>query len=336
MRPYCLLGETPNSHFGAALLSVLHHHYNRFLQRCKPCGHIACGYTPTGMEEPREEEEVLEAEEEVDILGLYLAEVARTPILSEAEEKELVWRMKQGDRAARERLIVSHLRLVISMAKEYGDTGLDLLDLIQEGNIGLIEAVDRYDPSHGVRLSTYARWWIRQSIGKAIEKHSQMIRIPAYLFRAIVRFQRLKASFGAEGIEETEDVLIAPGLTAERLLRIRDTISLDMPVDEEEELTLEELVADEDMPTPERAALIELFREELLEMVEKLPPRDAQILRWRYGLEGPRPLTLAEIGRKLGVSRERVRQIEARALKRLKEAWGEKALEFYRRLIASV
>lgn len=290
------------------------------------------------MEEPQEaQEELLETEEEeVDILGLYLAEVARTPLLSEAEEKELVWRMKRGDRAARERLIVSHLRLVISMAKEYGDTGLDLLDLIQEGNIGLIEAVDRYDPAHGVRLSTYARWWIRQAIGKAIEKHSQMIRIPAYLFRAIVRFQRLKASFGAEGVEETEDILVAPGLTAERLLRIRDTISLDMPVDEEEELTLEELVADEEMPTPERAALIELFREELLEMVEKLPPRDAQVLRWRYGLEGPRPLTLGEIGEKLGLSRERVRQIEMRALKRLKEAWGEKALEFYRRLIASV
>ena len=337
MRPYCLLGETPNSHFGAALLSVLHLHYNQFPKKRKACHPIVRGYTPSDMEEPQEEqEELLEAEEKVDILGLYLAEVARTPLLSEAEEKELVWRMKRGDRAARERLIVSHLRLVISMAKEYGDTGLDLLDLIQEGNIGLIEAVDRYDPSRGVRLSTYARWWIRQAIGKAIEKHSQMIRIPAYLFRAIVRFQRLKASFGAEGIEETEDILVAPGLTAERLLRIRDTLSLDMPVDEEEELTLEELVADEEMPTPERAALIELFREELLEMVEKLPARDAQVLRWRYGLEGPRPLTLAEIGEKLGLSRERVRQIELRALKRLKEAWGEKALEFYRRLIASL
>lgn len=293
------------------------------------------------MEEPREElEEALEPEEEVDILRLYLAEVARTPMLSEAAEKELVWRMKQGDRAARERLIVSHLRLVVSMAKEYGDTGLDLLDLIQEGNIGLIEAVDRFDPSRGVRLATYARWWIRQAIGQAIEKQSQMIRIPAYLFRAIVRFQRLKASFGAEGIEESEDILVAPGLTAERLLRLREAlgnvVSLDMPLSEEEEAeSLEEMVADESMPTPERAALIELFREELLELVDKLPKREAQILRWRYGLEGPRPLTLAEVGEKLGISRERVRQIEERALKKLKEAWGEKALEFYRRLIAS-
>ncbi len=293
------------------------------------------------MEEPREElEEMLEGEEEMDVLRLYLAEVARTPILSEAAEKELVWRMHQGDRAARERLIVSHLRLVVSMAKEYGDTGLDLLDLIQEGNIGLIEAVDRFDPGRGVRLATYARWWIRQAIGHAIEKQSQMIRIPAYLFRAIVRFQRLKASFGAEGIAESEDVLVAPGLTAERLLRLRDTlgnvVSLDTPLGEEEEAeSLEEMVADEDMPTPERAALIELFREELLEMVEKLPSREAQILRWRYGLEGPRPLTLAEVSDKLGISRERVRQIEEKAVKRLKEAWGQKALDFYRRLIAS-
>jgi len=293
------------------------------------------------MEGPRDDlEEVLEAEEEVDILRLYLAEVARTPILSEAEEKELVGRMRQGDRAARERLIVSHLRLVVSMAREYGDTGLDLLDLIQEGNLGLIEAVDRFDPSRGVRLATYARWWIRQAIGQAIEKQSQMIRIPAYLFRAIVRFQRLKASFGAEGIEESEDILVAPGLTAERLLRIRETvgnvISLDTPLGEEEEAeSLEEMVADEDVPTPERAALIELFREELLEMVGKLPAREAQVLRWRYGLEGPRPLTLAEVGEKLGISRERVRQIEERALKKLKEAWGERALEFYRRLIAA-
>lgn len=299
---------------------------------------IARDTLQVAMEDPREEEELVEAEEGVDVLGLYLAEVARTPILSEAEEKELVWRMKQGDRAARERLIVSHLRLVVAVAKEYGDAGLDLLDLIQEGNIGLIEAVDRYDPSRGGRLSTYARWWIRQAIGQAIERQSQMIRIPAYLFRAIVRFQRLKASFGAEGIEETADILVAPGLTTERLLRIRETvgnvISLDMPIDEEDQ-TLEELVADEEMPTPERAALVELFREELLELVEKLPARDAQVLRWRYGLEGPRPLSLTEVGQKLGLSRERVRQIETRALKRLKEAWGEKALEFYRRLIAS-
>ncbi len=314
-------------------------HYTHFSPARKPCPGQPNGYTPLGMEEPREKEEILEVEEEVDVLSLYLAEVARTPILSEAEEKELVWRMHQGDRLARERLIISHLRLVVSVAKEYGDTGLDTLDLIQEGNIGLIEAVDRYDPRRGVRLSTYARWWIRQAIGHAIERQSQMIRIPAYLFRAILRFQRLKASFGAEGIEESEDLLVAPGLTPDRLLRVHETvgnvISLDVPLDEEESTTLEELVADEEMPTPERAALLELFRDELLEMVEKLPARDAQVLRWRYGLEGPRPLTLAEIGEKLGLTRERVRQLEVRALKRLKEAWGEQALEFYRRLLTS-
>ena len=211
MRTYCLLGEISNSHLGGAL--SYGSYYSRSSKDRKSCLASPAEYTHLGMEEPWEEE-ITEAEEEVGALGLYLAEVARTPLLSEAEEKELVWRMRQGDRAARERLIVSHLRLVVSVAKEYGDTGLDLLDLIQEGNIGLIEAVDRYDPSRGVRLSTYARWWIRKAIGQAIEKQSQVIRIPAYLFRAIVRFQRLKASFGAEGIEETADLLVAPGLTS--------------------------------------------------------------------------------------------------------------------------
>lgn len=292
------------------------------------------------MEQVPEERDLARTEEDADILSLYLAEVARAPILSEAEERELAYRMRQGDRLARERLIVSHLRLVVSLAREYGDTGLDLLDLIQEGNIGLIEAVDRFDPTRGVRLSVYARWWIRQAIGQAIERQSQLIRIPVYLFRAILRFQRLKASFGAEGISETDDLLLAPGLTTERLRHIEETVgnvwSLDIPIYEDAEAeSLEELLPDESMPTPERAALIELFREELLDMVGKLPAREAQVLRWRYGLEGTKPLTLAEIGAKLGLSRERVRQIEERALRRLKEVWGEQALRFYRRLIST-
>jgi RNA polymerase primary sigma factor len=277
-------------------------------------------------------------QDELDVLRLYLSEVTRIPLLTESEEQDLARRMRCGDRAARERLIVSHLRLVVSVAREYGETGLDLLDLIQEGNLGLIEAADRFDPERGFRFSTYARWWIRQAIGAAIERHSQMIRIPVHLFRAIVRLQRLKASFGAEGIEEWADLILAPGMTLDRVRQaertVADVISLDLPVAEEEGgEALEELIPDTSMPSPERAALEELFREELLEMVGRLPPRDAQILRLRYGLEGARPQALAEIGEALGVSRERARQLEERALRRLKEAWGEKALEFYRRLI---
>lgn len=277
-------------------------------------------------------------QDEVDVLRLYLSEVTRIPLLTESEEQDLARRMRCGDRAARERLIVSHLRLVVSVAREYGETGLDLPDLIQEGNLGLIEAADRFDPERGFRFSTYARWWIRQAIGAAIERHSQMIRIPVHLFRAIVRLQRLKASFGAEGIEEWADLVLAPGMTLDRVRQaertVADVISLDLPMAEEEGgEALEELIPDTSMPSPERAALEELFREELLEMVGRLPPRDAQILRLRYGLEGAKPRTLAEVGENLGVSRERARQLEERALRRLKEAWGEKALEFYRRLI---
>ncbi len=275
--------------------------------------------------------------EDADILQLYLAEVARIPPLSEEEEQELARRMRAGDRAARDRLILSHLRLVVSIAREYGDTGMDLLDMIQEGNLGLIEAVNRFDPQRGFRLSTYARWWIRQAIGAAIERYSQMIRLPVHLFRAIVRFQKLKASFGAEGIEEGAELVLAPGLTLERVRRVertlREFVSLDLPIGEGEDDTLEEIIADESVPPPEKEALRELFREDLLEMVDRLPPRDALVLRLRYGLEGARPQTLAEIGKQLGISRERVRQLEERALRRLKEAWGQEALEFYRRLL---
>ena len=284
-----------------------------------------------------EVKQVQEAREDADILRLYLSEVARIPPLTEEEERTLARRMRDGDRAARERLILSHLRLVVAIAREYGDTGMDLLDMIQEGNMGLIEAVDRFDPELGYRLSTYARWWIRQAIGAAIERYSQMIRLPVHLFRAIIRFQRLKASFGAEGIEGGAELVLAPGLTLERVRHVertlREFISLDLPIGEGEEDTLEEIVPDESIPPPEKEALRELFREDLLEIVNRLPAREALILRRRYGLEGARPQTLAEIGKDLGITRERVRQLEQRALRRLKEEWGKEALEFYRRLL---
>ncbi len=280
-------------------------------------------------------------QDEADALSIYLAEVARIPLLTEDEERALALRMRDGDRGARERLIVSHLRLVVSMAREYGDVGLDLVDLIQEGNIGLVEAVDRFDLTRGVRLSAYARWWIRQAMGSAIERHAQLIRIPVHLFRAIVRFHRLRASFGADEVQEWGDHMVAPGMTLDRIERLErtvgDVVSLDSPLAADEGLeTLDEIVADESAAGPERAALAMLFQEELMAIVDRLPPRDAQLLRWRYGLAGESPLTLAEVGKALGVSRERARQLEERALKRLKEAWGEKALQFYRKLITDL
>jgi len=295
--------------------------------------------------DPQEQEITFVEEErhadEADALALYLAEVAHIPLLSEDEERDLAFRMRNGDRGARERLIVSHLRLVISMAREYGDVGLDLVDLIQEGNLGLIEAVDRFEVERGVRLSAYARWWIRQTMGTSIERHAQLIRIPVHLFRAIVRFHRLQTTFGAEAGEQQADLLLAPGMTLDRVQQVErtvaDVISLDSPIaDEEGTETLDEIIADETIPGPEKAALEALFHDELTTVVDRLPARDARILRWRYGLEGAVPQTLAEVGEALGVSRERARQLEERALKRLKEAWGEQALQFYRRLIADL
>lgn len=275
---------------------------------------------------------------DVDILGLYLAEVARIPPLSPEEERDLARRMREGDIEARNRLVLAHLRLVVSIAREYGDTGLDLLDLIQEGNIGLLEAAARFDPDKGFRFSTYARWWIRQAIGAAIERQSQLIRIPAYLFRALVRWAKLKATFGEDGITETVDTISYPGLTVEKLKELERTVSevvsLDMPVGEDLEETLEELVADGEMAPTEKLALQELMREELMELVSQLPPKEALVLRLRYGLEGAKPQSLAEVARVMGVSRERVRQIEKQALKRLK-SWVPEALEYYRRLITS-
>ncbi len=283
------------------------------------------------------------AEADPDVLGVYLAEVRRHPPLSADEERDLAVRARDGDWGARERLILSHLRLVIAVAREYGETGLDLLDMIQEGNIGLVQAVDRFEVERGFRLSTYARWWIRQAIGAAIERYSQMIRIPAQLFRAIVRYQQLKATFGdqeTQGIDEQQEggeVLHVPGLTAERVRRVertvREMVSLDAPLGGEAEGSLEEFVQDEKVPSPEREAVRELLREDLLALMEQLPQREATVLRLRYGLGGETPRTLAQVGSSLGVSRERVRQLEVQAMKRLRETWGGRALDYYVRVL---
>ncbi|MFO8034093.1 MAG: RNA polymerase sigma factor RpoD/SigA [Candidatus Bipolaricaulota bacterium] len=283
------------------------------------------------------------AEADPDLLSVYLAEVRRHPALSAEEEGALARRAREGDRKAREELILSHLRLVVAVAREYGETGLDFLDMIQEGNIGLVQAVDRFEVERGFRLSTYARWWIRQAIGTAIERYSQMIRIPAHLFRAILKYQQLKADFGAqeaqvaEEPEQGQEVYQVPGLTAERVRRVertvREMVSLDAPLGAEAEASLDEFIQDDKVPSPEREAVRELLREDLVVLIDGLPQREATVLRMRYGLVGDSPRTLAQVGSSLGVSRERVRQLESRALGRLKETWGSKALEYYSRLL---
>ncbi len=283
------------------------------------------------------------AQADPDLLSVYLAEVRRYPALSAEEERALALRARDGDRKAREKLILSHLRLVVAVAREYGETGLDFLDMIQEGNIGLVQAVERFEVERGFRLSTYARWWIRQAIGAAIERYSQMIRIPAHLYRAILRYQQLRASFGADETQlteeapEGEEIVQVPGLTADRVRRVertvREMVSLDAPLGDEAEGSLDEFVQDQKVPSPEREAVRELLREDLLVLMDRLPGREAAVLRMRYGLAGENPRTLAQVGSSLGVSRERARQLEKQALGRLKQSWGGKALDYYSRLL---
>jgi len=290
------------------------------------------------MEEFQRLETQLEAAQaDPDLVGLYLAEISRIPTLSAQEEKVLAYRARDGELKAKERLVLSHLRLVVSVAREYGDTGLDFLDLVQEGNIGLLQAVDRFEIERGFRFSTYARWWIRQAIGGAIERQSQLIRIPAHLFRAVLRYQRLKGELSADDLAGREELIETTGLDAERLRvierTVRELVSLDSSVGEGADGTLDEFISDTSISPPEREALRELLRDDLMRIMEQLPEREAEVLRRRFGLRGAPPQTLAEIGQQLGITRERVRQIEARALRHLKGAWGEKAVDYYKQLL---
>ncbi len=272
----------------------------------------------------------------VDILQIYFREIARFPVLSQQEERELARDMAADVDGARERLITSNLRLVVKIAREYADAGLALVDLIQEGNIGLIEAVDRFDVERGYRLSTYASWWIRRAILTAITDYSRMIRIPDYLFRAVRRLEQMRSLARDEHVED-EEITKALGVSVERLrqieMQVNEILSLDQVVGAEGEETLEELVADSTALSPEREALRLLFHDELEHVLDSLPAREAFALRLHYGVEDGCPYTFAEIGRIMKISRERARQLVKQGLDHVTERWGHRALDFYRGLL---
>ncbi len=258
-------------------------------------------------------------------LQLYLNEIKRHPLLSPEEEYAVAQRAAKGDPQARERLITSNLRLVVSIAAHYRDLGVPLLDLIQEGNIGLITAVERFDPSRGYKFSTYATWWIRQAIMRSLVKHLRVIAVPDYLVSLLHKITQIEEQHWHEqgDLPDYEKLAEEIGVSPEilrRLLQVRPfTPSLDTPIGEEEDETLLESVA-ANSRTPEQEALRALQRERLEQALAELDARERRVLVLRYGLEDNHPRTLVEIGMSLNLSRERVRQIEELALSKLKQS----------------
>ncbi len=258
-------------------------------------------------------------------LQLYLDEIKRHPLLSPEEEYRVAQRAARGDPQARERLITSNLRLVVSIAAQYRDLGVPLLDLIQEGNIGLITAVERFDPSRGYKFSTYATWWIRQAIMRSLVKHLRMIAVPDYLVSLLHKITQLEERYLQErgDLPSSEELAAEIGVSPEilqRLLQVRPfTPSLDTPIGEEEDEALLESVAT-DRGAPERETLRAMQRERLEQALAELDARERRVLVLRYGLEDNHPRTLVEIGMALNLSRERVRQLEELALSKLRQS----------------
>lgn len=273
---------------------------------------------------------------EVSILDSYFRDIGRFPLLTPEEEQSLAREVRAGKDGARERLIVCNLRLVTKIAQEYTDVGLPIMDLIQEGNLGLIQAVDRFDPERGFRLSTYAVWWIRRAILLAINTQSRMIRIPDYLFRALRRMAQVRA-MAEQGLVEDQEITEATGISIDRLQQIEaqvsELISLDRAVGMESDEPLEEQIADTTGLSPESEALRLLFREELIGVLEEMPARQALAIRLHYGIEDGCPYNLAEVGRMMDVSRERARQLVKDGMESISTRWGERALEMYRGLL---
>ena len=270
------------------------------------------------------------------LLDIYFREIGRFPLLSADDERRLARQMAAGVDGARDRLIVCNLRLVAKIAQEYTDVGLPLIDLIQEGNIGLIEAIDRFDPERGYRLSTYSSWWIRRSILIAINNHARMIRIPDYLFRAVRRLAQMR-SMAEGGVIEEAEITEAIGISIDRLRQIEaqvnEIVSLDQVIGEEGDETLEERIVDESGLSPEHEALRLLFRDELDAVLGKIPARQAFAIRLHYGIEDGCPYNFAEVGRIMEISRERVRQLVREGMNSITDRWGEQALEAYRTLL---
>ena len=270
-----------------------------------------------------------------DPVRMYLKEIGRVDLLTADEERELAMAMEQGDLWAKDRLCEANLRLVVSIAKRYTGRGMHFLDLIQEGNLGLIKAVDKFDYTKGFKFSTYATWWIRQAITRAIADQARTIRIPVHMVETInklIRIQRQKIQeLGRE--PEVEELAEAMDITVERVREImkisQEPVSLEKPIGEEEDSHLGDFIPDDDAPSPADQAAFTLLKEQLLEVLSTLTPREEKVLRLRFGLDDGRTRTLEEVGREFNVTRERIRQIEAKALRKLRHPSRSKPLKDY-------
>ena len=259
-----------------------------------------------------------------DPVRMYLKEIGRIPLLSSEEEIELAKRMEMGDEEANKKLSEANLRLTVSIAKRYSGRGMQFLDLIQEGNLGLIKAVEKFDYRKGYKFSTYATWWIRQSITRAIADQARTIRIPVHMVETMNRVNRTSRRLLQEyGREPTpEEIAVTMNLPVERILEVskisQEPVSLETPIGEEEDSHLGDFIQDEHVPVPSEEAAHTLLREQLEEVMDTLSDREQKVLALRFGLEDGKPHTLEEVGRDFQVTRERIRQIEAKALRKLR------------------
>ena len=270
-----------------------------------------------------------------DPVRMYLKEIGKVPLLSPDEEIELAKKIELGDEAAKKKLAEANLRLVVSIAKRYVGRGMQLLDLIQEGNLGLIKAVEKFDYRKGYKFSTYATWWIRQAITRAIADQARTIRIPVHMVETInrlVRTQRqLVQKLGREATpEELAKELDMPVDRVREIMKIsQDPVSLETPIGEEEDSHLGDFIQDDNVEVPADAATYTLPHEQLMEVLSTLTEREQKVLRLRFGLDDGRPRTLEEVGRQFNVTRERIRQIEAKALRKLRHPSRSKVLKDY-------